>query len=203
MNLYIANSPICLYCTICDLEIVMTVRDMERLLATFGISPSLLDQISRRLREDGRIPNAGRGATAPDIGPREVTLILLALAGSEVAARPRIALARLALLEIEADGPPRHARGFIPAVEALLSNAANAGSVAEIRVGRGDCASSIVYDDGHVERFVPADRPKPPVLHTEGVIWGGLIGELEIEMSSARNSCAPAPLEYASVEDAG
>jgi len=197
MKLYIAHSPIYPYRTICDLEIVMTVRDMERLLATFGISPSLLDQISRRLREDGRIPNAGRGATAPDIGPHEVALILLALAGSEVAARPRIALARLALLELETDAPPRHARGFIPAIEALLSNASDAASVTEIRVGRGDCASSIMYDDGHVERFVPADRSKPPVLHTEGVIWGGLIGELEIEMSGARYSASHAPLELA------
>ena len=159
---------------------------MERLLAGFGVPPSFIDQITRRLREDGRLPNAGRGTVAADIGPREATLILLAIAGSEFASRSRSALAQLAIFEIVGDVAPRLSRSFIASVEALLSSADAAATVREIRVARGNGRSSILYDDEYIEHFALVDSPGVPALSTQGIIWGGLISELETGLRGSR-----------------
>lgn len=65
----------------------MTAKDLERLIVRLGGNASALDTVTRKLREATRLSTAGRGFNAPALSAAEAAWILMAYAGSPVAAR--------------------------------------------------------------------------------------------------------------------
>lgn len=160
----------------------MKVRDLERLLVSLGAPSSFLDTVTRVLRSKSRLPIGGRGAHAPDIGPDEAAWIILALAGTDVAARAVEGLARLLDLQLPTGERARFATSFVDAIQVILGSPESAAQIREVRVGRSHALSQIIYCDGEIERFVlPGTSPSSAAevgstkFRSEAVLTGGLL----------------------------
>ncbi|MEA1015576.1 hypothetical protein [Sphingosinicella sp. LY1275] len=172
----------------------MKVRQLERILAMHGAPASFLDTVTRSLRAEGRLPIGGRGVNAPDIGPDEAAWVMIGLAATDVAAQAALRFALQLELALPEGASPRHARNFVDAVQALLGSPETAWEVWEIRVGRSHNFSQIVYRDGHVEPFVLPNVPLSKAtsvgsmaFRSEGIISGGLLHQVAIDLSEPQN----------------
>jgi hypothetical protein len=58
----------------------MIARELERLLVEYsGYRPADIDQRTRALRAEGRIPSGPRGRNAPDLSPSDIATVLLTM----------------------------------------------------------------------------------------------------------------------------
>lgn len=164
----------------------MNVRQLEKLLIFHGAPTSFLDTVTRVLRAESRLPIGGRGPYAPQIGPDAAAWVMLALAGTDVAAQAGHALHRLLELRLPTGIAARYAPEFVDAVQILLGSPEWAGEVAEIRVGRSHALSQIIYHDGTVEAFVAGEMIAANGsmrFRSEGIIGGGLLHQVAIDLA--------------------
>jgi hypothetical protein len=131
-----------------------TARDLERLLAEAGFSASRLDTANRKLRDAGRLPNAGRGLHAPKISAADAAAMLLAYCGSGKAVRAGERLRKLETLPSSLGG-----RSLLAAIRDIVEEPVD---FAQLRVSRVRRQARIVRLDGSVELFA-ASTNKPPI----------------------------------------
>lgn len=154
----------------------MNVRDLERLLVNLGCEASTLDVITRLLRANDLLPVGGRGPNAPTIGAVEAARIVLAVAGSEVAARSLSALESMAQLYCDN-------RDFVGTMQALLADPEAAATVKEVRISRNLPLAIIAYDTGEEERFTSLQvdgglLSEHNRYRSEGVLPGLMLAEI-------------------------
>lgn len=165
----------------------MKARKLERILVSHGAPASFLDTVTRVMRTDGKLPIGGRGPNAPDIGPFEAALMMIALAATDVAARAVEGLSRQISLKTDA-AAPRFADDLPSALQVALGNPDWARQIAEVRVGRTHAFSQIAYCDGHIEYFTIPGTANPSgvgstAFRSEGILSGGLIHQVAIELA--------------------
>jgi len=172
----------------------MNVKDLERLLTDAGATASKVATITGKLREQGKLPKAGRGPHAPQIGPKEAALVLLAVAGSSRAneSGQRIEkLERLALRssDASADAEVSLVERFIH----LLDDPDRAGNVEEARISRTIGRATIIYRNGAFEEFTgPRTYNLDEKFRAVGELPGGLLKRvatlLKVKMRTRRRS---------------
>ena len=170
----------------------MHAKQLERLLAALGANPSAIDVVTRKLRAGFDLKTGGRGLNAHDLTNAEVSWIVAAYAGSEVAAKADAALARL--MELKGVGEKfMHSGDFLTSLQLILAEPKAAYQVSEVRVCRNLPRAEIHYKDGTKEKFVPAkDRANGEgfgnaIYRSEGVLSAGLIQQLAIELGGVND----------------
>ena len=170
----------------------MNAKQLERLLSKLGANASALDVVTRKLRAAFDLKTGGRGLNAHDLTTAEVSWIITAYAGSEVAAKADVTLSRL--IELDGVGEKfRHSGDFLTSLQLILGEQELAREVSEVRICRNIPIAEIHYKDGSKEKFVPAkDRINGASFgnasyRSEGVLSAGLIQQLAIELSGVND----------------
>jgi hypothetical protein len=143
-----------------------------------------MDAITRKLRESGRLPKGGRGVHAPQIGPLETAVILVALAGSTKGLE---ADARIEKLEaLRSNSPKRSGLPLLQAVEELLIDPSGLKDIDQVRVARTARRAAILFKDGTAEEFLPArPRDQDDRFCVEGVLPATLLQKIANAMNLA------------------
>lgn len=152
----------------------MKARDVERLLVENGVAAAKMDAVTRQLRQANRLPTGGRGPNAPDIGPLEAAIVLIAVAGSGKGSEANARLQKLEHLTCSFDG-----RGDLTLLEALtdvLNDPRAFPAITEIRIGRTARHAVMVHSDAAKSYFYPdGRRSMPQKFYVEGILPGRLI----------------------------
>ncbi|MEO7688189.1 MAG: hypothetical protein ABIS51_02810 [Sphingomonas sp.] len=167
----------------------MIARDLERLLVILQAPASIVDLVTRDLRENGAIPTGGRGPNAPRIGAVEAAAMLIALAGADVASQAYLAIAKVKGLRfVELDALPRHDGCLVTTLRKVLGDPPLASEIHEIRVCRNLPLAEIFYKDGAIERFVHQNVIVDPMalgggcFRSEGVLPGALLEQVALKL---------------------
>jgi hypothetical protein len=165
----------------------VNARDFERLLQQQGGSSAKLDATTRRLRARGLLPSGGRGSNAPEIGPAEAAVILIAFAGS---LKGTEADARFEKLQVLRSAPgTTFACSLVEALASYLANPSRYPRLTKIRISKTHRYAAFEYKDGGQEEFLPA-RPKPidDRLQSEGILTATLLKILSDQLMGGRES---------------
>lgn len=161
---------------ICDIhkrKMALRVRDLERLLTSQGVSAAKMDGITRKLRESGRLPTGGRGNNAPDIGPNEAAIILIAVAGSPKVNEADMRAAKLEPLLSEGRAGTRT---LLEAVMSLLADPAKLDAITEVRIARTRRRATFIFRSGKVEEFRTAKpNGQDERFYVEGILAAPLL----------------------------
>lgn len=133
-----------------------TIKQLERRLETqTPWGPSELDQRTRRLREAGILPSAGRGRHAPDLCAADIATILLSLAAP-------LAVSAVATAKALAAIPCADGRVLLDVLTEILNDADELSRVAEIRIFKSWPRAEILRADGSVVVFEQPDARSYP-----------------------------------------
>jgi hypothetical protein len=147
---------------------------LERLLAQHGATATKLDAVTRRLRDAGRLPNGGRGPNAPEIGPEEAAVVLVALAGSGKGLEADLRLEKLETLSCKFEGFGR--LGLIQALTMILEDPDVFASIHEVRISRTTRHAAISYLGKAEDVFSESrSRRKSDKFYVEGILPGQLL----------------------------
>jgi hypothetical protein len=170
----------------------VNAKQLERFLVHLGANASAIDVVTRRLRAGFNLKTRGRGLNARDLTTAEVSWIVAAYAGADIAAKADVALTRLKQLSGVGE-TFKHSGDFLMSLELILADQKLAYQVSEVRVCRNLPMAEIHYKDGTKEKFVPASDSVTGAsfgnssYRSEGVLGAGLIQQLAIELSGVND----------------
>ncbi len=151
----------------------MDAKNLERLLASHGASPSGIAVVVQKLRAAFKVSVGGRGFNAHDLTADEMSWIVATYLGSEAPARASETLARLSKLRTT-DAEPRE---FILCFRLILSR--DIKGVREIRIARNVDFAQILFNNRSPWTFTNRRAPGAlPAFRSEGVLSAGLIDVL-------------------------
>jgi len=166
----------------------MHMKALERLISERGVDASKADTITRKLREAGKLPSGGRGANAPQIGPREAAIFLIAVAGSPKAIDAPTRVEKLSKLRGDVDG-----HTFLEAMHGLLSDPGARQNISEVRIARTHRRAVIIREAG-TDTYRPSSKnQRTGRLSVEGILDGELIRDVASALmapSKARGGAA-------------
>lgn len=180
----------------------MTAKELERLIAERGGNASALDVVTRRLREAGFLPVGGRGVNAAALRPVDAASILIAYAGSEVAAKADETLryyahfARPNWVEIGAPrrrgshfGGPVLSENFAEMLQSLLVHDEILIEVQAISFARNFPITRVLLNDGKQISYCAPARDLKEVeaeanwsFRSEGVLTHNLLKRIAIDL---------------------